>query len=35
VDAAGFPTIEAAKQEALVVAPQIQAGMQYLTDPRA
>jgi hypothetical protein len=30
-----FRTIEAAKKEALVVARQIQAGMQYLTDPRA
>ena len=30
-----FRTIEAARKEALVVARQIQAGMQYLTDPRA
>jgi hypothetical protein len=30
-----FRSIEAAKKEALVVARQIQAGMQYLTDPRA
>ena len=30
-----FRTIEAAKKEALVVARQIQAGMQYLTDLRA
>jgi hypothetical protein len=30
-----FRTIEAAKKEALIVARQIQAGMQHLTDPRA